>query len=366
MGHVSATLSVAAGGGGDALAALIVGRARGQDNPRQQMVASFSWDRYLIDPTPGPRTVEDFSDLHQPARHVWEVTGRSQLRSGGTSGLSVLATHTDARFFLLDPSDGVAGLRRQLDALAQYVSASAITLVDVGGDIAARGDEPNLLSPLADSMALAAVAGLPVGSEVVVAGPGLDGELPEAYVRSQMGTAGHHQQRVSSSDAKNYVAALDHHPSEATALLSAAAIGIEGKAEIRDSAALVPLGAASADLLVASCGAILANNSVASSLAPTRSFAEAEQVTRAICGRTELDHERAKAAAAKHQVRDDPPSDEIRRRIEAYRSAAARRGADLVSFRRLTEAIGLHRYDPALIRAAAGELAYDDVPLCRI
>ena len=115
----------------------------------------------------------------------WEVTPDSELAEGRSS-LALLARHTRARFVLLDPTNGVRGLRDQLAELAQAVSADSVTLVDVGGDIIAQGDEPELLSPLADSMTLAALDGLPVTSRVVIAGAGLDCELAEDDVLATM------------------------------------------------------------------------------------------------------------------------------------------------------------------------------------
>ncbi|MFF5292606.1 DUF1152 domain-containing protein [Paractinoplanes globisporus] len=363
---MSVTLQVAAGGGGDALAALMIGRTLDPGSAHDQVVASYSWDRYIIDPTPGPRRVSDFTGLARRAEHVWEVTPQSQLLTGGRSGLTILAQQTDARFFLLDPFDGAAGLRKQIEALACYISAASVVLTDVGGDIAAKGDEPELSSPLADSLVLSAVAGLPGQATVVVAGPGLDGELPQTVVRAYMEDAGARHSRVASGDAKNFRAALDRHPSEATALLAAAAIGIEGEAEIRDSAALVPLDAASADLLVADCHRVNSVSRVAQAVASSRTFEEAEQLTREVCRKTELDHERTKAAALLRTPYDKPDVHEIRSRIAAHRTKAAARGATLISLRRLTEIGGLRTYDPELIRRIVGSLAYDDVPLCRV
>ncbi|MBA3906981.1 MAG: DUF1152 domain-containing protein, partial [Pseudonocardiales bacterium] len=54
-------LYVAAGGGGDAIAAHAIARAMHDD--RAPAVASYSWDRFVLDPAPGPRRVEDFDDL---------------------------------------------------------------------------------------------------------------------------------------------------------------------------------------------------------------------------------------------------------------------------------------------------------------
>src|SRR4030095_14530419 len=47
------SLSVAAGGAGDALAAAIVHRALGHRAPA--LIATYAWDRLAIDPLPGPR-----------------------------------------------------------------------------------------------------------------------------------------------------------------------------------------------------------------------------------------------------------------------------------------------------------------------
>ncbi len=366
MSRVSLTLSVAAGGGGDALAALIIDSALHDASPDRQVVASLSWDRYIIDPTPGPRTVRDFDGLVQHGRHVWEVTADSRLRAGGVSGLAILAQRTEGRFFLLDPSEGADGLRTQLAELAAMTSATAVSLVDVGGDITALGQEPGLASPLADSLVLAAVAGLAIPGKVAVAGPGLDGELPSDYVRERMSDAGALQHRVTSPDVKAFKAALDYHPSEATALLSAAALGLQGQAEIRDSAALVPIDATSADLLVAESAAVFASNEVARALVDSRSFKEAENLTRRICGRTELDHERRKAEALARIPYEAPSAEELRVRISVHRLKAAARGTSLISFRRLGEVAGLRTYEPQLIRSVARNLAYDDVPLCRL
>lgn len=362
---MSPTLLVAAGGGGDALAALMVGSALGRTD-HEPIVASYSWDRYLIDPTPGPRTLTDFTGLRRLTEHAWEVTRDSRLVTGGLSGLVLLARCTTARFVLLDPAGGSAGLRTQIHELAGYLSANAVTLVDVGGDIAARGGEPGLLSPLADSLALAAVAKVPIHTEVVVAGAGLDGELSREHVREEMAAAGAVRHRLGSSHVRDYLPALDHHPSEATTLLAAATLGVTGRVEIRDSAALVTLDADGAEMFVTSCDELIARNTAAGALLDSQSLDEAEAIVRGICGRTELDHERAKAATIDARPAEMLTPEELRNRLDAYRAKAASRGADLVTFRRLTEVLGSREYLPAQVRAVAGELAYDDLPLCRL
>jgi len=360
---VETALLVAAGGGGDALGALIVGKALGRLGVRP-VVLSFSWDRYLIDPTPGPRTHTDFSDLTRLTEHTWEVTAASRLRTGGVSGLTLLARHTDARFALLDPSAGAVGLSQQIRELAQHLAADRIMLVDVGGDIVARGDEDTLLSPVADFLALAAVAAADLPAELVVAGPGLDGELPEPYVRARIGATSY---RLAPSDVTAYLPALDHHPSEATTLLAAAALGVTGHAQIRGSGAVVPLGPAGADVLTTDFAAVAKANTTVENLLTTRTFQDAEDTVRRSCGRNELDQERRKAARLDSQPETpDPSTDELRQRFTTYAAGAAGQGISLVSFRRLAEVLGRRRYDPDLVRRVVGPLAHRSLPLVRL
>ena len=46
------TLYVAAGGGGDALASVILDRASGRRDAERAVIATYAWDRLLVDPTP--------------------------------------------------------------------------------------------------------------------------------------------------------------------------------------------------------------------------------------------------------------------------------------------------------------------------
>jgi len=48
----------------------------------------------------------------------------------------------------MDPTGGAVGIRQQIRELIGLLSAGSVMLVDVGGDVAAHGDEPTLLSPL--------------------------------------------------------------------------------------------------------------------------------------------------------------------------------------------------------------------------
>src|SRR4029450_2481532 len=132
-GHSGTTLFVAGGGGGDALASLLLSRQLGTSG-QVPIVASYSWDRRILDRPPGPRSVTDFEGVRQLTPHNVEVIARSRLRSGGQSTLCLLAEPTaSARFMLLDPHHGAVGMRRQIEELVQHFSFESVVLVDVAG-----------------------------------------------------------------------------------------------------------------------------------------------------------------------------------------------------------------------------------------
>jgi hypothetical protein len=354
-GRDSGTLLVAAGGGGDALASLLVSHRLLGDG-RVPIVVSYSWDRRILDHQPGPRFHEDFRATGRITPRNVEITAHSQLYSGGVSSLQLLAEATSARFVLLDPSNGAVGMRQQLIELVEHRAYTSVLLVDVGGDLVATGTEEDLKSPLADALALSSLADFPVPVRAAIAGPGLDGELAASYVRSRCtGVGGELSGRLAASDVEPYFHALAQHPSEATTLLAAAALGMSGRAEIRDSAGLVSLDGGSTDVYLLDGSAALASNHLAQELVTTKSLAEAEAITVALCGRSELDYERRKA---KMLLATNPPSPtEMRDRLQRYWSYATAHGISLATFRRLTEVMHLTTYDAHLVRALAGARA---------
>ena len=356
-------LLVAAGGGGDALASLLLSRRLVSAN-HPIVVVSYSWDRRLLDPRPGPRSAADFDEANQLSPLNLEVTANSRLRAGGLSTLGLLAKTTSARFVLLDPFSGATGMRKQLVQLVESLSFESAILVDVGGDVLATGAEAELRSPLADSLSLAALADFPVPVQVAVAGPGLDGELSTSYARSRcVALGGSLTFRLADRDIAPWYSALAQLPTEATTLLAAAALGTTGRAEIRDDTDTVAIGNDSADVYLLSASNALVGNQLAQNLVSSHSLAEAEAAAISICGRSELSYERQKAEKLRSMTA--PSAKEMRRRLEDYWIASVGRGVTLATFRRLAEVMKLTRYDAGLIRSLAGTHAHPRLALCQ-
>jgi hypothetical protein len=329
---------VAAGGGGDVIAAAMLA-ARGELNGPVN-VATFSWDRLIVDPLPGPRSVDEFVGLVRLADGVHQVMPTSRTRAPAGSTLPRLAGAMSARIFLLDANDGAVGLGRQLAGIARYVGADELTLVDVGGDVVAAGNEPGLRSPLADTLCLAGCLRSGVPASVVVCGPGLDGELDEATVLARWRTLGSRAlPALTEAHVKEFLPILDWHPSEATGLLIRAAIGARGTVEVRDAGILVALSEHSASIGILDASRVADGSSLFAPLADSASLSEANERLRAVRGTTELDYERTKALRGTESVVPDDARAALAV-VDRLTEQARQRGVDYLTVRRLIELAG--------------------------
>ncbi|MEV7191506.1 DUF1152 domain-containing protein [Streptomyces sp. NPDC093510] len=330
-------LIVAAGGGGDAVAAAAVDAALYGDSGSPAVILTYAWDRLLIDPLPGPRGPDDFTGLAPLTPSVWTVPPTARPIAPAGSTLPRLASELPHTFALLDPQHGAEGIVRQLTSLIHHLNPESIDLMDVGGDILAKGDEPTLRSPLADALTLSACSQLDAPVRLLIAGPGLDGEIPAEDLTDRTGPpvltfTSKHIALISS--------VLEWHPSEATGMLAAAARGVRGLCEVRDAGLPVPLTDQSAILHEAALDEALQRNELARALLTTKTLAQAEQRSREICGYSEIDYERNKANRLATQPPHEIDPTLTLRRLAEFEADARRRGITHTTFRRITEALG--------------------------
>jgi hypothetical protein len=363
MADERSVLFVAAGGGGDALAALMVARdLLGIHDVRRLPVASFAWERKVFDPVPGPRLPGDFVGLKRAGVHNWEVPPTARLREGVTF-LPSIARASGARVFLLDPAGGVRGIAVQLRELMQLSGSSTVVIVDVGGDILARGDEPGLRSPLADALVLAGAAELEDVC-VVALGLGLDGELGEHELRQACSTAARYRARGTGAKRLSRAVATDYmrywlwHPSEATGLTCLSALGYQGSVEVRSDGLIVRMTARSAHMHSLCHDWVLARNTIARTIRNTESLDSAEAIVRATQGHTEIDIERQTVEQLRSRVRERSGAESdlrlLERRLLAYSDAAWERGIAYLTLRRIAEVLGLRADVLAALRDHLG------------
>ncbi|WP_276147126.1 MULTISPECIES: DUF1152 domain-containing protein [Streptomyces] len=331
-------LIVAAGGGGDAVAAAMLDAALyGEEGPA--VILTYAWDRLLIDPVPGPRGPANFTGLRPFTRSVQTVPADAKPIAPAGSTLPRLAAELPHVLALIDPHHGAEGITRQLEELTEHLAPESIDLLDVGGDILAKGDEPTLRSPLADALTLAACCQVNAPVRLLVAGPGLDGEVPAEDLRDRMGPTvltltAEHVEPVSS--------VLEWHPSEATAMLAAAARGVRGLCEVRDAGLPVPLTDEGPTVHEADLDDALNRNELARAILATETLEEAEQHSREICGYSEIDYERNKASWLGTQPEQKLDPETTLRQLDQFEAEARSRGITHTTFRRITEALRLN------------------------
>ncbi|WP_028805818.1 DUF1152 domain-containing protein [Streptomyces sp. 142MFCol3.1] len=309
----------------------------GDDSPA--MILTYAWDRLLIDPVPGPRGPENFTGLRPLTRSVWTVPADAKPVAPAGSTLPRLAAELPHTFALIDPMHGVEGITRQLEELIEHLAPESIDLLDVGGDILAKGDEPTLRSPLGDALTLAACCQVGAPVRLLVAGPGLDGELPAELLADRMGAPtltlmAEHVEPISS--------VLEWHPSEATAMLAATARGVRGLCEVRDAGLPVPLTDDGPAVHEADLDDALNRNELARAILATETLAKAEQHSREICGYSEIDYERNKASWLSSKPEQELAPETVLRQLDQFEAKVRDRGITHTTFRRITEALGLN------------------------
>ncbi|MGW6425856.1 DUF1152 domain-containing protein [Nocardia sp. NPDC055053] len=322
----------AAGGGGDAVSASVLAHALAEQITVSAIV-SWSWDRLLLDPLPGPRTAGDFEGLIAHGDGLFQVPSTAFLTTGGQSTLPRLATHLAMPLLLADPRRGSQGLSRQLRKAAEVFAAELILVLDVGGDILAAGDEPGLRSPLADSLALAAAVESELPTDVLATGLGLDGELTADELDRRLIDLGADEVvTLHSADAVGVEGIWEWHPSEANALLSVAAGGWRGQVESQRDTTITVDDRCTTVFRVDSHK--LAGDSIAADLAATTSLDTAELRVRDRRGTTDIDIERRRLATRSHPR---SPSANAIAILDQYVKDAAARGTDALTIRRVLE-----------------------------
>lgn len=331
---MAGTLLVAAGGGGDAItASALAGQLQ---TTRPAVIMTYSWDRLMIDPRPGPRAAADFTGLHELAPHVLQVVSSTALTGPGMSSLPRLAAELPATLLLLDPYGGAAGMATQITAAASLFSADTLAIVDVGGDALTDGNDPGLRSPLADQLALAACARTGLPTRLVIAAPGIDGEIPTETILTRLRALDARQlPSLTETQASAIRHVFDWHPSEASGLLTAAACGLRGLVEVRDAGDHVSLTETTSALFAATAEAAL-DITPARHLTTSSSLAQAEATIRDATGISEISYETNKALRLRNQPVHHPTHSDLPAADHHAREASAR-GAQYISMRRLAE-----------------------------
>jgi hypothetical protein len=349
------TLLLAAGGGGDALAAMMLADAAGMRRGCFA-VASLAWERTMFDPRPGPRPAGHFAGLRKAGRFNWEVTASTRLRDPfAESFLPRLAAEKRGPLLLLDAESGVLGIHRQLREAVSRFEVDRVLIVDVGGDLLARGSEATLSSPSSDAMILAATGELNVPVLAVVVGMGLDGEninvgpdAPGSVSNDRYGLPDF----LPANTARRFSASFTWSPSEATGLAYMVARGWRGTAEIRAGGQQVHLHAAGSRIHLFSASELLRRSRLAREIAGTTSLEQVESVVQAHGFVPEREIERSARLVGRRSESVEGLA-RLEGQLLRYSEQAAARSVDYLTIRRVGE---LLRLDALTLRALVARL----------
>jgi hypothetical protein len=295
-------LCVGIGGGGDVVGALAVADLA-ERLGSEAIVGGLTWERWVIDPLPGPRRLDEVEGLVRRLNDAVGLAGPGARGPGGfrfaEGGMAeALGTET----VLVDPHPGPRGVAAALDDAARQLACDLIVLLDVGGDVLGHGDEAGLASPLADAVLLAASAHLATPSVLAVFGAGCDGELRPGEVMARVaevaaagGLLGSWGLTPDAADRLD--AAVAHVPTEASAMAIRCARGGYGPTTIRDGRRTVELGPAGGITFFLDPATAMASAArLAAAIVDAASLADADRILAARGVRSELASETERAA----------------------------------------------------------------------
>lgn len=293
----SCALVLGIGGGGDVVGTLPTSRYLRLFG-LCPIIGGLTWERYVIDPEPGPRRMDEILDIKRLSPTVGLANARTKTKKGIRFTESIVAEAIGEETVLVDLNQGVQGVVAGLnDAIAQ-LGVDLFVGIDVGGDVLAEGTEEGLHSMLADSIMLAAMVRLNVPTVLGVLGYGSDGELGfeklnqnVARIASYGGFLG--ARGLTPEDIIELERVIPKTKTESTALAVEAARGRAGEVKIRGGYRTVFLTPMSAMTLYFDPYVVFERISkVAKELVETRTLDEAQQILERLGVPSELTFER--------------------------------------------------------------------------
>ncbi len=297
------------GGGGDVVGALATAELIRLYDGGDPVLGGLTWERRPFDPVPGPRAAAEITDAEALAPGILLAGPDTRLRDRDVFfAESRMAEFLGQRTVLIDINDGPAPVAAGLEQAIAALKCDLLVLVDVGGDVVARGDEPGLRSPLCDAVMLAAGARLSSRGQPVllgIFGIGCDAELTPSEVLARVsdvaaagGLCG--ARGLTGPVADRMEAAIELVSTEASAQAVRAFRGASGPMQIRGGTRTVDLTpSASLTFYLDVDITIKAAGRLARAVADAGSLEEANDALNRLGVGTELDYEREAAGATR-------------------------------------------------------------------
>jgi hypothetical protein len=296
------------GGGGDVVGALATAEFSRLYDGAQPILGGLTWERSPVDPVPGSRSSDEIAGATELAPGILIAGGGTHVRDTGVVFSEArMSAFLQAGTVLIDVGVGPRSLAAGLAEATTTLDRDLVVMIDVGGDMLADGSEPGLRSPLCDALMLAAgfrlaELGVPVLGGVF--GLGCDGELTLAEGLERLaaiaGAGGLLGVRgLTEPVAARLEAAMEHVTTEASMLAVRAFRGEHGRVEIRGGAVTVEVTPIAAQTVFLDLETTFGTTGrLAQAVIDASTLEEANERLHGLDVRTELDLERARAAAA--------------------------------------------------------------------
>jgi hypothetical protein len=257
-------LVVGIGGGGDVVGTVPTARFL-ERHGVETLLGGIPWERSVVDPTPGPYPLDRLEELEVVSETVGLATGDTRSDDGVEFAETRVAAHYGERVALVDITGGPASVAAGLETAAIELDVDHVVGVDAGGDVLARGGEPGLRSPIADSVSVAALDDADLPTTLGVYGWGSDGELGPAELDTSLAAVAARGGLVGAWGLTPAVcteleALFETVPTEASRLPVEAARGDLGDRRIRDGTRSLRLTAASTVTFYLSTAAVAAGS----------------------------------------------------------------------------------------------------------
>lgn len=293
------------GGGGDIVGTIPTAKLL-ENFGVEHVLGGLSWERSVIDRVPGPRNFHETRNARKINDTVWYANQSTITSTGVKFAESRMAEFYGRETLLIDINKGAEAVVRGLLDAADKLDADLIVGIDVGGDAIAFGNEPGIMSPLADAIMTASLSELEKKMRTVmgVFGFGCDGELTMAEletsirkIASEGGLLG--SWGITRHTLKELEKIVEIVPTEASRLPVEAAKGIFDRTAIRSGRKSVAISIISTITFYLSPGVVFEKISrPARTIYECGSLAEANEALHKIGLKTELDYELEKLGHA--------------------------------------------------------------------
>jgi len=289
-------LFFAVGGGGDVASAAMLALALRRLSIKAY-VASVAWERFVVDPIPGPIRFEEIVGGKQLGSYSMLIDGGVWAARGGRKVVFQAVNTSKALeepIPIVDLYGGVLGVVKGLQEVLNYYGCDTVVSVDVGGDILATGFEEELWSPLADFIGLVATAEL--NGIVAVHSPGADGELLQEYILKRIAMVAEKggylwARGVTGEDIEVLKHLLNYVESEASKITLYAYSGLYGAVELRKGSRKTFISPLNLLTFFLNAKVVADLNPIVNSLRGTKSLEQARVVLNRFGIFTELDLE---------------------------------------------------------------------------